>query len=54
MIVLSFNIRGISSDRQRTAFKKLLEMVGPDIIPLEETMVLGIKVVDFFLKILPS
>ena len=54
MIILSFNIRGISNTPKRVSFKRVLEKVGSNIVLLQETMSSSHPALLAFSKIHPG
>ena len=48
---MAFNIRGIGGSPKRVLFKRLVEMVNPRVVLLQETMVSWVKDCDLFMNI---
>ena len=54
MNYISFNIRGLGGGPKRAAFKRILDIVCPVIVFLQETMSSGDIACDFFLNLRPG
>jgi len=53
MILLSLNLRGFGSPIKLASLKRLFAKIKPDIVFLQETLVLGDKAKELFLQCLP-
>jgi exonuclease III len=53
MIVVSLNVRGVGGAPNFLALKQFLELVKPDILFIQETMVSELKAREIFAKLLP-
>jgi exonuclease III len=53
MIVVTLNVRGVGGSSKYLALKRLLELVKPDVMLIQETMVGVEKARDLFVKLLP-
>jgi exonuclease III len=54
MIILSFNIRGFGGPLKLASLKALFKQINPDIVFLQETLVVGDKDKCLFLQCFPS
>ena len=54
MIVLLLNIRGVGGAPKTLALKILFDMVKLDLVMIEETMVVGVKVREVFSNFFPT
>jgi hypothetical protein len=52
MIVISLNVRGVGGAPKFLALKRLFDLVKPDIVMIQETMVDGNKAREVFSKII--
>ena len=50
MIILSMNIRGVGGAPKFLALRRMCEIVRPDILLIQETMVSSDKAIDVFSK----
>jgi hypothetical protein len=54
MIVLLLNVRGVGGAPKTLALKILFDMVKLDLVMIEETMVVGVKVREVFSNFFPT
>lgn len=54
MLFLTLSIRGFGGVPKRTAFRRLVDVINPNVIFLQETMVSSLQACDMFLKMFPS
>jgi hypothetical protein len=54
MIVLFLNVKGVGGDPKNLALKRLFDMIKPDLVMIQETMVLGVKAREVFSIFFPT
>ena len=54
MIVLSFNVRGVGGAPKSLALRRLFDLVKPDLVMIQETMVPGVRAREVFSNFFPN